>query len=172
MDMNKLSRSSQQSWFGTYFQCLYHASTCTVPVFNSCTKCLGLIHDRSTDFRHNWKYFDSQDTWVVDVLGLSFDMLSMCVCTTWHWQTSDRLVQGINVSTVGISMSTAKHLPASRLGHPPWPNGTMPAPNVRSLVRASARARLAESWWAATFYNNTIFPEVASTCTAPTSKSK
>ena len=36
--------------------------------------------------------FDSQATWVIDVLGF-FDMLSMGVCTTRHRQTSGRLVQ-------------------------------------------------------------------------------
>ena len=46
--------------------------------------------------------FDSQDTWVIDVLGL-FDMLSMCVYTTRHWQTSGRLVQALNVCTVYCS---------------------------------------------------------------------
>ena len=29
-----------------------------------------------------------------------FDMLSMGVCTTGHWQTLSRLVQGLNVCTV------------------------------------------------------------------------
>ena len=32
--------------------------------------------------------FESQATWVNDVLGLLFDMLSMGVCTTRHLQTS------------------------------------------------------------------------------------
>ena len=30
--------------------------------------------------------FDSQVTWVIDVLGLYFDMLSMGVRTTRHWR--------------------------------------------------------------------------------------
>ena len=37
--------------------------------------------------------FDSQATWVIDVLGLFFDMLSMVVLKTRHWQMSGRLVQ-------------------------------------------------------------------------------
>ena len=31
-----------------------------------------------------------------------FDMLCLGVCTTRHWQTSGRLVQGINVCTVAL----------------------------------------------------------------------
>ena len=38
--------------------------------------------------------------------GLFFDMLSMGVCTTRHWQTSSRLVQELNVCTVHISVLT------------------------------------------------------------------
>ena len=34
-----------------------------------------------------------------------FDMLSMCACTTRHWQTSGRLVQESNVCTVAIKCS-------------------------------------------------------------------
>ena len=37
---------------------------------------------------------------VIDVLGLSFDMLSMEFHTTRHWQTSGRLVQELDVCTV------------------------------------------------------------------------
>ena len=39
--------------------------------------------------------FDSQATCVIDVLGLYFEMLSMGMCTTRHWQISGRLVQWI-----------------------------------------------------------------------------
>ena len=35
-----------------------------------------------------------------DVLGLFFDMLSMGICTTRHWQTSGPLVQELIVYTV------------------------------------------------------------------------
>ena len=45
------------------------------------------------------RIFDSQSTWVIDVLGY-FLTLSMGVCITRHWQTSGRLVQELNVSTV------------------------------------------------------------------------
>ena len=45
---------------------------------------------------------DSQATWVIDVLGLSFDMLSLGVCTTRQWHMSGGLVQEFNVCTVGI----------------------------------------------------------------------
>ena len=34
------------------------------------------------------------------MLGLSFDMLSMAVFSTRHWQISGRLVQELNVCTV------------------------------------------------------------------------
>ena len=44
--------------------------------------------------------FDSQATWVIDVLGLFFDMLSMGVCINRHWQTSGQLVRELNVCTV------------------------------------------------------------------------
>ena len=86
----------------------------TVLTFNSCTKCVGspeIIHDRMPD-RHLvfWAWMtpqlnvalDSHSTWVIDVLGLCFDMLSMVVCTTRHWQTPGRLVQELNVCTVHI----------------------------------------------------------------------
>ena len=44
--------------------------------------------------------FDSQATWIIDVLDLFFHMLSMGVRTTRHWQTSGRLVQELHVCTV------------------------------------------------------------------------
>ena len=45
--------------------------------------------------------FSSQATWVIDVLGLCFDMLSMGVLKNRHWHTSGRLVQELNLCTVG-----------------------------------------------------------------------
>ena len=62
----------------------------TVPTFNSCP---GIMHDRTTYCQQvswQWMYgcmdelatennFDSQATRVIDVLGLSLDMLSMGV---------------------------------------------------------------------------------------------
>ena len=88
-----------------------------MPAFNSCTKCVGgpcIIHDRTPDCHlvflawiqahvPNLKTessFDSQATWVIDVLSLSFDMLSMCVCTARQWQTSGRRVQELNAHTL------------------------------------------------------------------------
>ena len=47
--------------------------------------------------------FDPQATWVIDVLGLFFDMSSTGVCTARHWQTSGRLVQELNVCNVKVS---------------------------------------------------------------------
>ena len=41
-----------------------------------------------------------QATWVIEVLDLFSDMLSMGVCTTSHWQMSGWLVQELNVCTV------------------------------------------------------------------------
>ena len=53
--------------------------------------------------------FDSQATWVIDVLGLLFEMLFKGVCTTRHWQTFSRLVQGLNGCTVcGVDRPVAR----------------------------------------------------------------
>ena len=41
--------------------------------------------------------FDVQAIWVFEVLGLFFDMLSMGVCATRHWQMSGRLLQECDV---------------------------------------------------------------------------
>ena len=43
---------------------------------------------------------NSQATWVIYALGLLFDVLSMDVSTTRHWQISGRLVHELNVCTV------------------------------------------------------------------------
>ena len=59
------------------------------------------------DYLTTERSFDSQATWVIDLLGLSFDMLSIGVWTTRYWQTFGRLVQEFNVCTVceyGISV--------------------------------------------------------------------
>ena len=45
--------------------------------------------------------FDSQATCIIAVLGLFVDMLSMGVSTISHWRTSGRLVQQLDVCTVG-----------------------------------------------------------------------
>ena len=57
----------------------------------------GFKNDRKTE-----RNVDSQATWVVYVLGLFFDMLSMGVFPTSHWQISGRLVQELNVCTVPL----------------------------------------------------------------------
>ena len=47
----------------------------------------GCMHDLTIERRS----LRSQATWVIDVLGLFFDMLPVGVCTARHWQTSDRM---------------------------------------------------------------------------------
>ena len=76
-----------------------------MPTLNSCTKRLGSLSIILIDTRLSGhtcrcigdltteRSFDSQATWVIDMLGLFFDMLSMDVCTIRHRQTSGRLVQ-------------------------------------------------------------------------------
>ena len=65
---------------------------------NSCIKCMdsqSIIHDRTPD-RDDLstdRSFDSQATWVIDVLCIFVDMLSM---------TSGRLVHKLNVCTVPL----------------------------------------------------------------------
>ena len=56
---------------------------------------LGCMYDLTTE--HS---FDLQATMVIGVLGLISGMTSMGVCTTRHWQTTGRLVQGLNICTV------------------------------------------------------------------------
>ena len=66
----------------------------TVPTFNPCTKCVGspgIINGRTPHCHPvSWAWmnfddltdklsFDSQATWVIVMLGLSFDILSMSV---------------------------------------------------------------------------------------------
>ena len=100
-------------WLKTIFYLWFmiNISTVTVPTFNSCTKCLGTIHDcKPACHQFHWhrckdrlkieRDFDSQTTWVIDVLGLYFDTLSTGAFTTRHWQTTGRLVQELNVHTV------------------------------------------------------------------------
>ena len=64
--------------------------------FNSCTKCM---HGQPGQNRRPHAQlqgcmddliasYDWQATWVVDVLGLFSNVISMGVCTTRHWQTS------------------------------------------------------------------------------------
>ena len=49
----------------------------------------------------NERSFDSQATRVINVYGLFSLHLSMAFYTTRHWQTSGRLVQKLNICTVG-----------------------------------------------------------------------
>ena len=60
----------------------------------------GCMDDLRTE--HN---FDSQATWVIAVLGLFLDMLSIGVGirTTRHWQTSSRLVQELSVCNISCT---------------------------------------------------------------------
>ena len=57
----------------------------------------GSMIDQTTE-----RSFDSQATWVIDVLGLCFDLLCVDVFTTRHWQMSGRLVQESNICTVQL----------------------------------------------------------------------
>ena len=86
-------------------------SQLTVLIFDSCTKCPGIICNRTPDFHpvswHGYmtdltteRSFDSKEMWVIDVFGLSYVMLSMGVYTNRHWQTSGGQVQKLNVCTV------------------------------------------------------------------------
>ena len=94
-----------------------HDLSPTVPACNYRTKCVdspGIIHDRMHDCHTVfWAWmrphipdltiersFYSQAMPVNYLLGVYFDMLSMGVCTTRHWQTSGRLVQELTVFTV------------------------------------------------------------------------
>ena len=96
---------------------VYRVRRSTVPTFNSCAKCPdipGIIHNRTPDHHSvsgacmrpdipdlaTKRSFDSQATMIIDLLGLYFG-LSMGVCATRYWQTSGRLVQELNVCTVG-----------------------------------------------------------------------
>ena len=86
----------------------------TVSAFNFCTKCLGIpgiMHDCTPNCHPvfwawmrphvpDFASFDSNATWVIDVFGLFFGMISMGVCTIRHCQTSGQLVQELNVCTV------------------------------------------------------------------------
>ena len=61
--------------------------------------------------------FDSKATWVIDVLGICFDMLSMGVYNTSQYQTSGRLVQELTVCTVGhVYCCLVVRTPLSQIG--------------------------------------------------------
>ena len=93
------------------------AEIITVQAFNSCTKYMGspgIIHNRMPDCHpvswtwmipqvldlKNERSLYLQTMCVIDVLGLLFWHVFHGVCTARHWQTSIRLVQGLNVYTV------------------------------------------------------------------------
>ena len=106
-----------------------HASNnSTVLAFNSCTKRVGRIHDRAADFHpvsfelyivhvgawhHNWRSFDSQATWVIDVLRLFRWHVIYEFCTTRRRQTSSRLAQKLNVCTVNPIVLLSSELKAA-----------------------------------------------------------
>ena len=60
----------------------------------------GCMYDLTTE-----RSFDSQAMWVINVFDFLFDMIYMGVCTTRHWQMSGRLVQELNVCTLGTCIS-------------------------------------------------------------------
>ena len=88
-----------------------------MPTFNSCTKSVGTqghnirLHARlppiflGMDDLIPGRSFDSQAKWVIDVLRLYSDMLSMGVCITRNWHTSGQRVQELNVCTCTVEMS-------------------------------------------------------------------
>ena len=92
-----------------------HHNSRTVPTFNSCTKCVGSsgkIHDRMPDCLTGMGARTTSQLNVALIRKLRgplmcltyyFDMLSMGVCTTRHWQTTGRLVQELNVCTVPMN---------------------------------------------------------------------
>ena len=90
---------------------------CTVPTFNFCTKYVGnpgIIHDRTPERPPSFLGMDAAMTLQLIAplirklrgspmcLAYSFDMMSLSVCTTRHWQTSSRLVQKLDVCTVHV----------------------------------------------------------------------
>ena len=46
--------------------------------------------------------FYLQTTWILDALGLFFDMLFAVICATRHWQASGRPVQELDVCSICI----------------------------------------------------------------------
>ena len=88
-----------------------------MPTYNSCTKRVGspgLIHAQLPTI------FLGMDAWITSQLNIAlicklcvslmcltylFDVLSMGVCTTRHWQTSGELVQELNVCTVCVMLN-------------------------------------------------------------------
>ena len=85
-----------------------------MPIFNSCTTNAGSpgtppYARLTSSFLGIDAWMNSQlklalinkATWIIYVLGLLFDMLPVGVCTTRHWQTPGRLLQELDIFTVG-----------------------------------------------------------------------
>ena len=64
----------------------------TMPAFNSCTKCVGILgikHDRTSNchlvsWAHvpdltTYRTFDCQATWIIDMFGISVDVIYGCL---------------------------------------------------------------------------------------------
>ena len=86
-------------------------NACTVPTFNFCTKCPGIIHDCAPNchsvswawmlgWQFNWMYLSFPSYVGYWCSWPNIIALSMGVCTTGHLQTSGRLVQELNVYTI------------------------------------------------------------------------
>ena len=108
---------AQQSATARTMTCyLLSEDTCTVPTSNSCTKCVSSpvrIHDRTPDCHLiSWAWMHGLPLQLKVALSRKLressmcfayicDIISMGVSTTRHGQTSGRLVQELNVRTVG-----------------------------------------------------------------------
>ena len=74
--------------------------TLTVLTFNSCNKCVGspvIIYDRTPDLSTQFPGHGCMDELTTERI---LDILSTGIGTTMQWQTSGRLVQKLNVSTI------------------------------------------------------------------------
>ena len=68
----------------------------------------GCMDDLTTE-----RSFDPQATWVIDVLDVFHDMLSINVCATRHWQLFGRLVQALDGCTVHGQRTKLKYWPVT-----------------------------------------------------------
>ena len=65
--------------------------------------------------------FNSQATWVIDVIGLFFDMISMGVWTTRHWRMFGQLVQELDICTgVEYGATSPSGLAGSKVNVGAW----------------------------------------------------
>ena len=96
---------SMYACMGVYVQCRHLIPTLNVwEAWVYCTTACPIAikfpgHGCMDDLT-NERSFDLQAMWSIALLGLFLYLLAMGVCTTRHWQTSGRLVQESNVSTV------------------------------------------------------------------------